>query len=139
MAMEMKEKKHNHKKHHTPLQIYLYVMLGISLLMGISYLGYGMWGGVKVLFPSITIDKHEWNRINNFKMFKKWALEKKEISGKTSVEETKKIWEENKKDIISLEQHDGMQRILWAFIYLLIIIPVFVAHAIMATKLHHKH
>jgi len=95
-----------------------------------------VWAGIRIIFPQITLSQHEWNRISSFERFKKsWEVSKK--SGQTE-ERLKGQWENEKTFAMDNERRYGKQLLLWAMMWLFIMIPIFLFHWAIARKMYLK-
>jgi len=95
------------------LQTYLYLILSISLLFVATNIGSIFWGSARLAVPETTMSSSEWKTIQR------------------TPEKNKK---KKKQEIVALEKHDGLRNILGAFLWLLILLPIFFVHLIVLLR-----
>ena len=92
---------------------YLYLILSMSLLFGAINIGTVFWDTTRVIFPHITIKSGEWREIQ--KSHEKSRAKKRQ-------------------EIFAAEKHDGMRSMLKSLMWLLILIPIFLVHLVLAMR-----
>ena len=115
-------------------QVYFYVICAISIVIGMFYLGGGIYGVVKITSPEFTLPQSQWRDIATFQGFKTDWEKNKDTPILTDAELMVR-WQDKKQIAIMGEKRGGKQNLLLMLICFIIVMPIFIIHWRLARRL----
>ena len=125
---------------------YAYLVCFVSVCILLGCIISGLYGIFKIMSPETTLSRRARDKILTIERYK-LSLEK---SNKVSKSEKKTIltdeeiktkyeeYEEEKKEVLTTEKHEGIQNIIYMIISMIVCVPLYIVHSKLAKKFGEK-